>query len=80
MFGIHQLAINDNIKDATSAFHQQGFSCKPGIQFCSQTDRVGFVVSLHAVSDAALHFDLLGYAGRVAQRFEENGNPVAFPG
>ena len=55
MLGVQQLAINDHIEDAAAALDELGLDVERPLQPGSQTDRLGAVISLHAVSDGYVH-------------------------
>ncbi len=65
MFGKDQIAVNGDIKDAAAALNEAGIDAKGFLQPGSQTDRLGFVVSLHTVFDGDIHF-WLSFGFRVA--------------
>jgi len=55
VLGKNQLTVNDDIKNAL-AFRIQGrFNTETRFELCSQTDRIGFVVSLGTIVYFGIH-------------------------
>ena len=57
VLGVQQLAIDNHIEDAAAAIDELGLDVERLLQLGSQTDRLGPVVSLHAVGDGDVHFN-----------------------
>ena len=55
MFRVDQFAIDPHIEDAAAPFDQAGIGANRFLEPGSQTDRLWFVVSLHAVFDRNVH-------------------------
>ena len=55
MLRVDEFAIHVDVEDATGAFDEKGFRTESHFEFGSQTGRLGFIVSLHAISDRYVH-------------------------
>jgi hypothetical protein len=55
VFGVNQFAVDVDVEYASAAFYQNGLYRESVFQFGSQTDRLGFIVSLHAIGDRGFH-------------------------
>ena len=51
VFAENHLSIDDDVKDAATAFDESGVDTTVILDCGGQTGRLGFVVSLHAVGD-----------------------------
>lgn len=61
MLGVNQVSIHNDIEDSAATFDQLRLDTRCILNRVRQTGGLRGVVSLHAVSDAYFHFELLRF-------------------